>query len=117
MLARQQVRWSEQRALASRVGDEGQGQGRNRGLARSYVSLEQPHHRPWLRQIGGYRVDGRGLVRREPRWLSVCDAGSDLLGEGLLDHFDGLAEPRLGNRHGLAECEPPTAVPRNHPDL
>ena len=64
VLARQQVGGRQERPLGPGVGDEREGQGRHRRLARSDVALQQPQHRPWPGEVAEDRLQAPCAGRR-----------------------------------------------------
>ena len=111
MLAGEQVRRSEQRALAPRLRRGGERPGSDRGLARPDVPLEQAEHRRVAGQVSPQRVDRGGLVRGQ------VEGPADLRGERLDDRGPDRGIGLVGHLDPWRRVPRPLAAPPDHPDL
>ena len=109
MLAGEQVRRGEQRALPSRL-CRGQPLSSDRRLARPDIPLEEAEHRRVAGQVDPQGVDRGGLVRCRGRGPPTFAASASTIaadrGIGLVGHLDPWRR-----------VPSPLAAPPDHPDL
>ncbi len=84
----------EQGTLGPAVGDEGEGQGGDRRLARADVALEQAEHRSRAGQVAADRLGRRPLVVGQTGRRLVA-AGAQGCADGVLDEGHGRVVARL----------------------
>ena len=117
VLAGQQVGRCQQGSLPAGVGDDGHGDGRDRGLARPDVALEQTQHRPRGGQVGPDGSHGRLLVAGQLDGGRASGPRADLLGER---RFEGTHDGRQSGVVGfdrLPGGAPSLAIASDHADL
>ena len=111
VLAGEQVRRGEQRALPPGLRGSGQRPGSDRRLARPDVPLEQAEHRRVAGEVSPQGVDRGGLVRGQ------LQGPADLRGERLDDRGPDRGIGLVGHLDPWRRVPRPLAAPTDHPDL